>query len=360
LKSCQLTGEIYVSGNDTTVIQEYIYDSQDRPLQSTFENFSYPSANEVAIELLTDQTTHYFLDSRGFATNGFTYPAPGTNTDTSWIEITYNTANRIDKMDISKALVYANKLVDIEAVYTYDKNNLESWTVNIPEIGVELFSFDYTYGTQELRPSFNCGYFENRLGAFNYFPGLQVFGEPIKNLPASRDDGNSMKTYEYSLDENGLVEHFVVFLDGTKQFEKWYSYEITNGHDVIWKQSATLFVLDVNGMIRFGVCTNWKTELEKLRKEMGQLFQVVKTWDFPEYWRAELVEQVAKYRMQRWWHEGQATYIRLPMPLAMACLTDTKKILSKNFIKYSTIHRKPKHRKDHYRQIAEMNFLDEA
>lgn len=127
---------------------------------------------------------------------------------------------------------------------------------------------------------------------------------------------------------------------------------------VVWKSSAALYVLSANGNLRIGICTDWNAQLKKLRKEMKVEFQVIKTTDYEKYWQAELIEQVAKYRMQRWWFEEQPNWIQIPAQLAVTCINDCKKVLSPEYMKFSRIHKKPKSRKEHYRQIAEMYFSE--
>jgi len=133
-----------------------------------------------------------------------------------------------------------------------------------------------------------------------------------------------------------------------------------HGNHVKWKTPATLYLLDVSGFIQIDSCTNWDEELKKLRKEMGSLFKVIKTYDFENYWRCELIERVAKFRMKRWWYEEQSNHLQIPVQLVVACVGDTKKVLSPEYMKFSTIHKKPSARMEHYRQIAEMYFQDEG
>lgn len=224
-QACTLKSELFVSGTDTTVIQTFAFDSQNRPLSNGLNTYSYPSANEIVVDKLGGAEVHYTLGPNGYPESAWEFPAPGTVNDTSFYYFTYDSNNRITALEITQGLVIGNVSSDILVSYTYQNNNLSNWAMNIVDPPTPVFSFDYTYGSQDMVLPLNSGFFENREGVLDYMPGLDLYGAPIKKLPISRSEGAEEKTYEYEFNDDGYVTHFTVFVNGTKQIEKWYDYE---------------------------------------------------------------------------------------------------------------------------------------
>lgn len=222
---CTLKSEFFQSGENITPIHTYAFDAQGRPLANATFNYSYPSQNEVVVEHpLAGYTITYTLGANGYPESAFQVPAPETVNDTSFYSYTYDSNNRITELEITQGLVIGLVSSDILVSYTYQNENLTNWKMEIIDPPTPQFSFDYTYGDDEMLLPLNSGFFENREGALDYVPGLDLFGTPIRNLPVTRTEGNEVKTYEYEFDDDGYVTHFTSFINGTKQEEIWYDY----------------------------------------------------------------------------------------------------------------------------------------
>lgn len=224
-EACTLKSELFISGTDTTVIQNFAFDSQGRPLSNGLNTYTYPSANEIEVSRLGGTVVTYTLGSNGYPESAYQVPAPGSVNDTSFYSFTYDNKDRITALEMTKGLVIGNQSSDILASYTYQNDNLSNWTLDIIDPPTPVFSFDYEYGNNDMVLPLNSGFFENREGVLDYMPGLDLYGTPIKQLPTSRTEGDSVKTYEYEFNNEGYVTHFTVFVDGTKQIEKWYDYD---------------------------------------------------------------------------------------------------------------------------------------
>jgi len=224
-QACELKSELFLSGNDTTVVHAFAFDGQGRPLADESNTFSYPNSNEIVVSRLGGAEVHYFLGSNGYPESAWEFPAPETVNDTSFYTYTYDSNNRITELEITKGLVIGNVSSDVLVTYTYQNNNLMNWEMSIIDPPTPQFSFDYQYGNDDMVLPLNAGFFDNRAGVLDYWPGLDLFGTPINKLPTQRTEGNEVKTYEYEFNDDGYVTHFTSFIDGTKQIEKWYDYE---------------------------------------------------------------------------------------------------------------------------------------
>jgi len=224
-QACILKSELFISGTDTTVIQTFAFDSQGRPLGNGLNSYTYPSQNEVVVNRLGGIEVHYTLGANGYPESAWQFPAPETVNDTSFYTFTYDSSNRITELEITQGLVIGNVSSDILVSYTYQSNNLSNWEMKIIDPPTPVFSFDYDYGSNDMVLPLNAGFFENREGVLDYMPGLDLYGTPIQKLPISRTEGNEVKTYEYEFNDDGYITHFTVFVNGTKQIEKWYDYD---------------------------------------------------------------------------------------------------------------------------------------
>jgi len=224
-QTCTLKSELFISGNDTTELFSFAFDSQGRPLADASDSYSYPSSNEIVVNRLGGSEVHYALGSNGYPESAWQFPAPGTVNDTSFYSFTYDNNDRITELEITKGLVIGNVSSDILVTYQYQNNNLSNWEMNIIDPPTPQFSFDYQYGNDDMVMPLNPGFFDDREGVLDYWPGLNLYGTPIKKLPTQRTEGNEVKTYEYEFNDDGYITHFTSFVNGTKQIERWYDYD---------------------------------------------------------------------------------------------------------------------------------------
>lgn len=118
-----------------------------------------------------------------------------------------------------------------------------------------------------------------------------------------------------------------------------------------------LYVLDINGMVKFGITSNWDRRKRQYEKELQDLsFQLIKTIDFEKRWQAELIEQVVKWRVRRWAVPGRHEWVSLGVNPVLGCISQVIEELEPEFPRHKHIHKHGEERWDFYRQIAELYF----
>ena len=117
-----------------------------------------------------------------------------------------------------------------------------------------------------------------------------------------------------------------------------------------------LYIADINGELKFGITTNWKTRLSQYINEFGDV-PVVKIKEFPFdfYWQAELVEQIMVHRLRPFTKYKKREWIKfgVPVQIVLDCFHQTKKIIEQEYHLHETelINSKQKYRTGYYEQL---------
>lgn len=124
-----------------------------------------------------------------------------------------------------------------------------------------------------------------------------------------------------------------------------------------WAEETQLYFLSVNGMVNFGITSNWDRRIKAYQKELGDIeFKLIRKTHFDNRWQAELIEQVVKWRLKRWCVPGRPEWINMPIQAVLDCYAQCYRELSGEFSNHAFIHKTGEERWDYYRQIAEMYF----
>jgi hypothetical protein len=124
-----------------------------------------------------------------------------------------------------------------------------------------------------------------------------------------------------------------------------------------WYAETYFYILDINGNIKFGITSNWPQRLKAYRKEIGALeLRVLKQEIYDKRWKAELLEQIVKWRLRPWVFEGRHEWIDAPIQMIFDCYIETRDNIFPEISKYEYIHKKGNDRWSHYKQIANMLF----
>ncbi len=135
---------------------------------------------------------------------------------------------------------------------------------------------------------------------------------------------------------------------------KFFRFE-PEGED--WYKETTFYLLDINGIVKFGITTNFEKRLKAYKKEVEDVSLVlIKNELYDSRWKAELLEQIIRWRLAPWSIYGREEWIDAPIQMVLECYHETRNTLMKEFDKYRYIHKTGKDRFDHYRQITEMIF----
>ncbi len=107
-----------------------------------------------------------------------------------------------------------------------------------------------------------------------------------------------------------------------------------------WYKPAKLYVIDINGITKFGITINFKARVRRYKKDFPDLpFQVVRLFDFEKRWQAELVEQLMSRRLKNWLFKGRYEWvINLPIQHVVDCYYQTRRAVEKEMDHYSTYH----------------------
>jgi hypothetical protein len=124
-----------------------------------------------------------------------------------------------------------------------------------------------------------------------------------------------------------------------------------------WYKETLFYVLDINGTVKFGITSNWENRQKAYQREIGNLeFRVIKKENFDKRWKAELLEQLVKWRLRPWCIDGRHEWINAPIQLVLNCYLDTKETILPEIDKYFFIHKTGIDRWAHYKQLVDMTF----
>ena len=127
--------------------------------------------------------------------------------------------------------------------------------------------------------------------------------------------------------------------------------------DTDWYAKTYFYFLDINGIVKFGITSNWERRQRAYRKEIGDLeLRVLKRELFENRWQAELLEQIVKWRLRPWCFNGRHEWIDAPIQLVLDCYSDTKDSIVPEFENYKYIHKTGDNRWGYYKQIVDMTF----
>ena len=103
-----------------------------------------------------------------------------------------------------------------------------------------------------------------------------------------------------------------------------------------WKKPTLLYVLIVNGFVKFGISSNWERRKRDYDRDLGSTYTVLKKIDFDHRWHAELIEQIVKWRLRKWVAPGRHEWIELPIQRVLDCISQTIKEINLNFTSTNT------------------------
>ena len=127
--------------------------------------------------------------------------------------------------------------------------------------------------------------------------------------------------------------------------------------EINWDSKTVLYILSINGMVKFGITSNWIRRENQYRRELKDVnFVKLKEITFPTRWQAELIEQVMKWRLRRWVVNGRHEWIQLPIQPVFDCMYETISELELEYQNLNYIHKKGKNRWDFYKQLSKTHF----
>lgn len=127
-----------------------------------------------------------------------------------------------------------------------------------------------------------------------------------------------------------------------------------------WNNKAILFIVDIDGKIKFGACEDWENQLaqykDDYKDEYGdiQIQLLMKTY-FDHFWQAELVEQMMKIKLHEHIEPGLHQWMRRTFPSEniMVCCNKVRGVMEGRYNVYKHIHRKGKDRWMFYNRAFE-------
>ena len=129
--------------------------------------------------------------------------------------------------------------------------------------------------------------------------------------------------------------------------------------EINWDSKTVLYILSINGMVKFGITSNWIRRENQYRRELKDVnFVKLKEITFPTRWQAELIEQVMKWRLRRWVVNGRHEWIQLPIQPVFDCMYETISELELEYQNLNYIHKKGKNRWDFYKQLSKTHFRE--
>lgn len=124
-----------------------------------------------------------------------------------------------------------------------------------------------------------------------------------------------------------------------------------------WHAPTTLYVFTFDNLVKFGITSNWNRRFKEYDKELGiKKYTILKKIEYETRWRAELIEQIVKWRLRRWAIYNRHEWINLPDEHVLDCIYDSIKEIEPEFKKHKYIHKRGKDRYAFYKQIAAIYF----
>ena len=132
-----------------------------------------------------------------------------------------------------------------------------------------------------------------------------------------------------------------------------------NFENINWEQRTELYIFIADKYIKFGITTDWaKRERQYRKNELVDLdFKKYKGDFYDRRWKAELIEQIMKWRLRDWAAPGRHEWvIGLTLLNVVDCYKQIVKEIEPEFDKYEYIHNRGEKRWDEYKQIAQYYF----
>lgn len=127
--------------------------------------------------------------------------------------------------------------------------------------------------------------------------------------------------------------------------------------EIDWSAKTYFYILDINGIVKFGITSNWERRQLAYRKEIGDLgLRVLKRELYDNKWQAELMEQIVKWRLRPWCFNGRHEWINAPIQFVLNCYLDTRNTVVPIIQDYEYIHKTGNNRWGYYKQIVDMTF----
>ncbi|MBX3165435.1 MAG: hypothetical protein KF900_13250 [Bacteroidetes bacterium] len=124
-----------------------------------------------------------------------------------------------------------------------------------------------------------------------------------------------------------------------------------------WYVETAFYILDINGTVKFGITANWDKREIAYKKEIGNLtLKIIKKELYDKRWKAELIEQIIKWRLRPWCINGRHEWINAPIQIVLNCYLDTRDTIMPEINNYNHIHKFGNDRWGYYKQIVDMMF----
>ncbi len=123
-----------------------------------------------------------------------------------------------------------------------------------------------------------------------------------------------------------------------------------------WNSQAILYIVDVNGKSKLGVCSNWDQQESQYKRDYSnQSIQLIMKVDFDHYWQAELVEQIMKLRLKPYINQGLHEWLKedFHLPVVFDYYKEVSSLLSEQYSDHEHIHRKGNNRWAFYNRVYE-------
>jgi hypothetical protein len=124
-----------------------------------------------------------------------------------------------------------------------------------------------------------------------------------------------------------------------------------------WNEETFFYILGINGLNKFGITSDFDRRLKAYRREVGDVdIQLLKKELYDKRWKAELIEQLVKWRLRPWCFNGRHEWINASVQIVLDCYRETRDIVTPEFSKYEYIHKTGNDRWGYYKQIVDMTF----
>jgi len=70
--------------------------------------------------------------------------------------------------------------------------------------------------------------------------------------------------------------------------------------EINWILPTTLYIFTHDRFVKFGITSNWKRRFKLYDKELLGGYEIIKKIEFDTRWKAELIEQIVKWRLRKW------------------------------------------------------------
>lgn len=114
-----------------------------------------------------------------------------------------------------------------------------------------------------------------------------------------------------------------------------------------WKQPGYFYVLDINGITKFGIASNWEKRMNDYarfcrRNQFKNNYKLHYREVYEEYWKAEFIESMMRRRLREWTTPNSHEWIRREVPTQniVDCYFKIKRLLikTKSFENVKTYH----------------------